>query len=59
MLGRSIPIQHTNCVPHGANLVIEHGFKVSSLIAKVFDVLEQKSTKRDKKFMDKLKEVEN
>ena len=63
ILERSIP--YTRRVPHGVNLVIEHGCKESSLIAKVFDVLEQifvfftKSTKRNKKLMDKLEEVEN
>ena len=39
ILQRTVP--YTKCVPHGVNLVIEHGCKASSLIAKVFDVLEQ------------------
>ena len=63
IIGRSVP--YTKCVPHGVNLVIKHGCKESSLVAKVFDVLEQifvffsKSSKRNKKLMGKLEEVEN
>ena len=59
IIGRSVP--YTKCVPHGVNLVIEHGCKESSLVADVFDVLEQifvfftNSSKRNKK----LEEVEN
>ena len=63
ILQRSIP--YTKYVPHGVNLVIEHGCQESSLIVKVFDILEQlfvlftKSTKRNKELKEKLEEVEN
>ena len=63
VLGRSIP--YTKCLPHGVNLVIEHGCKESSLVATAFDVLEQifvfftLSTKRNKKLMETLEEIED
>ena len=63
ILQRSIP--YTKYVPHGVNLVIEHGCQESSLIVKVFDILEQlfvlftKSTLRIRELKEKLEEVEN
>ena len=63
ILERKIP--YTKCVPHGLNLVIEHGCEATTLISKVYDVLEQlfvfftKSTKRNKELKDKLNQIEN
>ena len=63
ILKRKIP--YTKCIPHGLNLVIEHGCEATTLISKVFDVLEQlfvfftRSTKRNKDLKDKLEQIEN
>ena len=63
ILMRKIP--YTKCVPHGLNLVIEHGCEATTLISKVYDILEQlfvfftKSTKRNKELKDKLEQIEN
>ena len=38
ILERKIP--YTKCVPHGLNLVIEHRCEATTLISKVYDVLE-------------------
>ena len=63
ILKRKIP--YTKCVPHGLNLVIEHGCEATTLISKVYDVLEQlfvfftKSPKRSKELKDKLDQIEN
>ena len=39
ILERKIP--YTKCVPHGLNLVIKHGCEATTLISKVYNVLEQ------------------
>ena len=63
ILMRKIP--YTKCVPHGLNLVIEHGCEAKTLISKVYDILEQlfvfftKSTKTNKELKDKLEQIEN
>jgi hypothetical protein len=63
ILERKIP--YIKCVPHGVNLVIEHGCQESSLVGKTFATLENifvfftKSTKRNKELKDKLEEIEN
>ncbi len=63
ILKRKIP--YTKCIPHGLNLVIEHGCEATTLISKVFDVLERlfvfftRSTKRNKDLKDKLEQIEN
>ena len=55
----------TPAIPHGLNLVIEHGCEAITLISKVYDVLEQlfvfftKSTKRNKELKDKHNQIEN
>lgn len=62
LLNREIP--YTKCIPHGVNLVVEHGCATSAIIGKVFGVLEQifvfftGSTKRQE-LNEKSREVEN
>ena len=63
IVGRNIP--YTRCLPHGTNLVIEHATAASTLVTKVYEVIQEiynfftKSTKRLAKLKDKQTKIEN